>query len=114
MAAAVAFTTLPGIAYIQLDEPVVMPHLDVARKDTRVDSVQGGYHLPMAYSGKNVVVGVIDFGFDYNHPAYYDTTGTAYRIKRVWEMNGSGPAPAAYGFGRELTDTKRHQSGRHR
>jgi len=105
LAAVRAFTLLPGIEYIQLDEPVVSPHLELARKDTRVDSVHGGYNLPMAYSGKNVVVGVIDFGFDYNHPAFYDTTGSAYRIKRVWKLNSTGAAPAPYGYGREIIDS---------
>ncbi len=98
------FTQLSGIKYIQLDEPV-QPHLDVARKTTRVDSAQAGYGLPMGYSGKNVVIGVIDFGFDYNHPTFYDTFGTSYRIKKVWEMNATGTPPAGYSYGKEITDT---------
>ncbi len=96
-----AFTALPGIKYIQLDEPV-FPQLDVARKTTRVDSVHGGYDLPMPYSGKDVVVGVIDFGFDYNHPTFYDTTYTNYRIKKVWQMNGSAAPPSGYTYGKEI------------
>jgi subtilisin family serine protease len=96
-----AFAVTPGIKYIQLDEPV-FPNLDVARKTTKVDSVHGGYDLPMVYSGKDVVVGVIDFGFDYNHPTFYDTTYTNYRIKKVWQLNGSAAPPAGYTFGKEL------------
>ncbi|MBC7552978.1 MAG: S8 family peptidase [Taibaiella sp.] len=98
------FSTLPGISYIQLDEPAT-PHMDMARKTTKADSAQGGYGLPMGYSGDGVVVGVIDFGFDYNHPTFYDTLGTNYRIKKIWEMNGSGTPPAGYTFGKEITDT---------
>src|SRR5690606_14137816 len=45
-----AFTQLPGIAYIQVDEPL-RPDLDAARKTTRVDSVHGGYDLPYPYTG---------------------------------------------------------------
>lgn len=100
----VPFTTLNGISYIQMDEPV-KPLLDVARKTTRVDSVQAGYGLPQPYSGAGVVVGVIDFGFDYNHPTFYDTSGAGYRIKTVWEMNSTGTPPAGYSYGREITDT---------
>lgn len=99
-----AFTTTQGIAYIQLDEPT-RPYLDYARKTTRVDSVHKGYNLPMAYSGKDVVVGVIDFGFDYTHPTFYDTLGTKYRIKRVWELGGTGTPPPGYAYGREDRDT---------
>lgn len=97
-------TNISGIDYIQADQPV-HPHLYQARKTTRVDSVHMGYALPMAYSGKNVVVGVIDFGFDYNHPTLYDTNGHHYRVKRVWELNTSGTPPAGYTYGHEITDT---------
>lgn len=99
-----AFTTLDGISYIQLDEPV-KPDLNIVRQTTRVDSVQKGIDLNIPFSGKDVVVGIIDFGFDYNHPVYYDTTGARYRIKRVWELNGTGTPPAGYTYGNELTDT---------
>lgn len=95
---------LKGISYFQMDEPLV-PLLDVARHTTRVDSVQAGYGLPMRYSGKGVVMGVIDFGFDYTHPTFYDTLGTTFRIKRVWETNSAGTPPAGYSYGRELTDS---------
>lgn len=99
----VEFTQISGIGYIQLDEPA-KPNLDRARKTTRVDSVHAGINLPMAYSGKDVVVGVLDFGFDYNHPSFYDTLHNQYRVKRVWELNGSGPHPAGYNYGTEITD----------
>lgn len=99
-----AFSQTTGIYYIQIDEPIY-PKLDVARKTTRVDSVQGGYGLPMGYSGKGVVVGVMDFGFDYNHPTMFDTLGTRYRIKQVWEMNATGTAPSGYSYGNEMKDT---------
>lgn len=100
-----AFTQCAGILYIQLDEPLVQPKLDRARTTTRVDSVHRGLGLPMPYSGKDVVVGIIDFGFDYNHPLFYDTLGSRYRVQKVWELNGTGTPPAGYGYGRELADT---------
>ncbi len=101
----VPMTQIKGILYIELDEPVVLPKLDVAKKTTRVDSVHKGINLPMVYSGKNVIVGVIDFGFDYNHPTLYDTFGSGYRVRKVWEMGGTGTPPANELFGRELADT---------
>lgn len=97
------FVTTKGISYIQMDEPL-QKHMDQARKTTKADSVHGGYALPMGYSGKDVVVGIIDFGFDYNHPTFYDTTHTNYRIKKVWQMNGSVAPPAGYTYGKEITD----------
>jgi minor extracellular serine protease Vpr len=99
-----AFTQLPGISYIQLDEPV-KPDMNIVRQTTRTDSVHQGISLTMPYSGKGVVMGIIDFGFDYNHPVFYDTTGTQYRVKRVWELNGTGTPPQGYTYGNEITDT---------
>ncbi len=101
----IKITQISGIAYIQLDEPIIAPNLDIARKLTRVDSVHKGYNLPMAYSGKNVIVGVIDFGYDYNHPTFYDTLGSGYRVRKVWEMNGVGTPPVGQLFGREFGDS---------
>ena len=98
------FCEITGISYIQMDEPV-RANLDIARKTTRVDSVHQGINLPMKYSGKNIVVGVIDFGFDYNHPTFYDTLHSKYRIKRVWELNSTGTPPPGYNYGKEITDT---------
>lgn len=98
------FAHTPGISYIELDQPV-QPLLDIARKKTRVDSVHKGIGLAMPYTGKGVIMGIIDFGFDYNHPVLYDTLGTAYRVKQVWELNGTGTPPAGYTFGNEITDS---------
>ncbi len=99
------FIQISGIDYIQIDEPAI-PTLDFARADTRVDSVHEGYDLPMPYNGEGVVVGVIDAGFDFSHPTYFDTTGSGYRVKKVWlQKNNSGPNPAGYVYGTELTDS---------
>jgi minor extracellular serine protease Vpr len=98
------FTEIPGIEYIQLDEPVA-PQLSAARKTTRVDSVHAGYGLPMPYSGNGVIMGIIDFGFDYNHPTLYDTMGHRYRVRRVWEQAGTGTPPLGFNYGNEITDS---------
>ncbi len=92
------------LAYLQLDEPM-QPTMDKARRTTRVDSVHKGINLPQKFSGKGVVLGVIDFGFDYNHPSFYDTTGTIYRIKKVWEVGTNGVPPIGFAYGHELSDT---------
>jgi len=95
---------LSGISYVELDEPV-KPQMSVVRTDTRVDSVQNGIGLNTKLSGKGIIVGVIDFGFDYNHPAFYDTSGSYIRVKKVWEQGGVGTPPQGYNYGRELADT---------
>ncbi len=98
------FTNTQGIRYIDMDAPVAI-QLDSARSATRVDSVHAGINLPQPYSGKNVVVGVIDAGFDYTHPAFYDTAYNSYRVKRVWEQKTPGTPPAGFSYGAEYADS---------
>ena len=97
-------TTFSSLSYIELDQ-AAFPELNVARTTTRVDSVHRGINLPIPYSGKNVIMGIIDFGFDYNHPAFFDTSYQHYRIQRVWELNGVGSPPSGFSYGNELTDS---------
>jgi hypothetical protein len=63
------FVMMPGLEYVQLDEPMVYA-LDSARVTTHVDSVHAGTGLPMPFTGKDVLVGIIDAGFDYHHPTF--------------------------------------------
>ncbi|MBQ0016669.1 MAG: S8 family peptidase [Bacteroidales bacterium] len=80
-------------------------NLDKARAYSNVDSVCYGLDLPMAYHGEDVVVGVIDQGLEYYHPNFFDSTGSRYRIKRIWnQMADSGVAPEAFGYGDEIIE----------
>jgi len=97
-------TELSSVLYIQMDEPL-SPALEKARQTTRTDSVHAGINLPMPYTGEGVIVGVIDFGFDYNHPTFYDTLHANFRVKRVWEVGSQGTPPAGFSYGYEITDT---------
>ncbi len=94
------------VKYIQIGEKVKLA-MDVARTSTYVNQVHTGTSLPKAYFGEGVVVGIIDGGFDYTHPNFYNSTGTSgYRVKRVWEQSAtSGTPPTGYSYGRELTTT---------
>ncbi len=77
-----------------------VPDLNKARYGTRVDSVHAGLNLPQPFHGEGVLVGVLDWGFDYTHPMFYDTALTASRIRAVWDQyRQAGPAPGDYGYG---------------
>ena len=91
------------VKYIQIGEPTQLL-LDEAKAKTWVNEVHEGTGLPQSYLGNGVVVGIIDVGFDYTHPNFYDGTGSNnYRIKRVWEQKGVGNHPAGFAYGSELT-----------
>lgn len=80
------------------------PMLDKARAELGIDYIHQGINLPQGYDGTGVVVGVIDVGFEYGHPSFYDTTGNTLRVKRVWaQRDNVGEPPAGFNFGSEYT-----------
>lgn len=56
--------------------------LDVTPQWIKSEPVYSGMSLPQAYTGKEVLVGIIDGGFDVTHPTFYATDGQQLRIKR--------------------------------
>ncbi len=97
-----ALIQLNGIRYLEAGSHLE-PELERTRHSLRVDSVYMGLgDLSMPYTGKGVIVAIIDWGFDYTHPMFYDTTMSEYRVSRAWDQNkNSGPAPEKFGFGTE-------------
>lgn len=89
-----------GFKYMDVGETQA-PDLARAIVNTRARDVHNGAGgLSRAYTGKDVVIGIIDWGFDYTHPVFYDSTFTRLRIARAWDQNKlSGPAPAGYNYG---------------
>jgi subtilisin family serine protease len=94
---------LAGLAYLEVAGKV-SPELDRVLFDTRVDSVHKAINLPEAYTGRDVFIGITDWGFDYTSPMFYDTLLTETRIHAAWDQfKTSGPAPAGYTYGAEFT-----------
>jgi subtilisin family serine protease len=98
------FIGIEGITYIELSKKV-FSRLDKALEASGVNRIHRGEDLSQPFSGKDVVMGIIDFGFDYTHPTFYDPETGVYRIVKVWEQNAStGSPPEGFSYGRELTD----------
>lgn len=97
-----AVAELKGVKYVATASPV-LPQLDKAREASGVNKIHSGAQLPQAYTGKGVVVGIVDAGFDYRHPAFRAADGSL-RIKRVWEQSYSnGTPPEGFTYGGELS-----------
>ena len=79
---------------------------DITRNKTQVDEVLtgNGQSLPQAYTGKGVLIGLIDGGFDFTHPAFKDKDGNL-RIKSVY-LAGNSEVPSE-----KVTVTKTDQQG---
>ena len=65
--------------------------------------VYEGQQLPQAFTGKEVVVGVMDIGFDLTHPNFYSRDTTDYRIRRFWDMLSADTVGSALPLGRDFT-----------
>lgn len=93
---------IPGLEYAELAGRVA-PALDKAVASIHADSVQRGIWLPQTYTGRDVLIGITDWGFDYSHPMFYDTTLTTSRVRAAWDQwRQAGPAPAGFSYGTEL------------
>lgn len=100
-----ALAAKEGVKYIQITSGASQM-LDLARQEVGTDEVHNGTSLPQAYTGKGVVVGIVDAGFDYLHSAFRNSEDGSLRIKRVWEQTTAAlegaNAPDKYGYGIEL------------
>ncbi|PLW92512.1 MAG: hypothetical protein C0592_10385 [Marinilabiliales bacterium] len=95
--------SVQGITYMEWAKPV-QPLLDEVIPDVRADSVHQGINLPQPFTGKDVLIGITDWGFDYTHPMFYDTLLTHTRIVKAWDQfRTGGPAPTNYPYGAEFS-----------
>ena len=74
--------SLPGVEHISWAMPMETCS-DSARYYSRVEDVHLGNGLEMPYTGKDVIIGIIDCGFDFNHVNLMDSTGNT-RVKSVY------------------------------
>lgn len=79
---------LPVLAASDGVESLQMPTryksaMSEARPLANVDNVHQGLDLETPFTGRGVVLGVIDQGFEYRHPAFLDAEGHS-RVRAIW------------------------------
>ena len=82
-------------------ERMPRPAMDVTPQQINATQIYTGESLPQAFTGRSVVAGVFDNGFDFTHPAFLDTDGASrarYYYDFCWE-NTDGT------LGHAITDT---------
>lgn len=60
--------------------------MDTTRLVINAEKVYTGEGLSQSYTGRGVVVGVQDIGFDLTHPNFYSADMSQYRIKALWDQ----------------------------
>ena len=60
--------------------------IDTTRLVVNAEAVYMGEGLSQTYTGRGVVVGVQDIGFDLTHPNFYSGDMSRYRIKAMWDQ----------------------------
>ena len=81
-----ALAEVKGVEIINMP-PKMSKKTDVTRQVTQAEEVIDGSapQLPQAYTGKGVIVGIIDRGFDLTHPMFKDKDGKL-RIKGYYSQ----------------------------
>lgn len=89
---------IPGVTNVEISRIVELCS-DSTLRVTHAGQVLDGtnYGLPMAYDGKDVVIGIIDYGFDFKHIAFKKPDGVTNRIKRVYSTADSTGHPVVIG-----------------
>lgn len=67
-------STLGCIKQMQLSR-TIEPKMDLVRPAIGVDKIHAGTDLPQAYTGKGVITGIVDSGFDPQHINFRDEEG---------------------------------------
>ncbi len=96
------FAAMPQIDYIEVGSEVNLLNNNL-RSLAHVDEIHSGTGLQQPYTGKGIVIGIIDNGLEYNHVALREADGVTSRLVRVWNQNGNGKSPAGYDYGAEYT-----------
>ena len=76
--------------------------MDTTATIVRTLPVYEGATDRLPYTGKDVVVGLVDIGFDLTHPDFYDTSASRYRIGAFWDQLSKDTIDSRMPVGRDF------------
>ena len=97
----------PQVQRIEAGEPCVA-NMDTSRIVTHTDALHSGMIAHTRWTGRGVVMGIMDIGFDLTHPTFFTSDGEDYRIRSFWDQldyTGQGDNKDSMYIGCEYTTT---------
>lgn len=79
------------VKYISASMPF-RPFMEASRKASKVDDIHNGTDLETPFTGKGVIVGVIDQGFQFKHRAFLNEEGES-RALAIWKHKNAYTRP---------------------
>lgn len=80
-----SLTALPQVVRIEANRSC-SAQMDSVPLQVNALPAYAGTDLPQAYTGRGVVMGIQDIGFDLTHPTFYSRDLSQYRIKALWDQ----------------------------
>ena len=97
-----ALSASPDVLRIEAS-PSCKPQLDTTLYINNYAPVHEGRDLPQAYTGKGVVVGIEDIGFDLTNPNFFTADLSQNRIRRFWDQLSVDTVGSKMTVGQEYT-----------
>ena len=94
---------LPSVKQLELSRPVAQK-MDKVRESMGVDKIHAGEGLPQSYTGKGVVAGIVDNGFDAHHINFRNEDGSS-RIKQMTHIYANDYSTTGYNRDVYTTET---------
>jgi len=98
----------PQVLRIEAGEPCVA-NMDTSRTVTHADALHSGFLGNTRWTGRGVVMGIMDIGFDLTHPTFFSPDGENYRIRSFWDQldySGQGDNKDSMYIGCEYTTSR--------
>lgn len=95
-----ALSRHPAVKRIEANQ-MAQPTTDTIPCIINSQDIHDGKGLQQAFTGKGVVVGVMDVGFDLTHPTFRDAAGRL-RIGAVWDQLSQDTVGSAFPVGRDF------------
>ncbi|MBO7069435.1 MAG: cation:proton antiporter [Bacteroidaceae bacterium] len=103
-----ALSQEPQVHRIEAGEPCVA-YMDTSRIITHIDAIHSGRLAQTPWTGRGVVMGIMDIGFDLTHPTFFSADAKDYRIRSFWDQldfSGKGDNRDSMYIGCEYTTSR--------